>query len=57
MKFGKIIEGFALLPSVDINWLWFAGKRHYSLQFAWLWWYFSTFKEPQEIVDRYIGKI
>ena len=57
MKIGKIIEVFALLPSIDINWMWFAGERHYSLQFTWLWWYLSTYKTPQEIVDKYNDRI
>lgn len=57
MKIGKIIEGFSLLPSISINWITFAGERHYSLQFSWLWWYLSTYKTPQEIVDKYIDRI
>lgn len=57
MTVGKIIEGFELLPSISINWMTFAGERHYSLQFAWLWWYLSTYKTPQEIVDKYIDRI
>ena len=57
MKIGKIIEGFSLLSSISINWMTFAGERHYSLQFSWLWWYLSTYKTPQEIVDKYIDRI
>lgn len=57
MKIGKIIEGFSLLPSISINWMTFGGERHYSLQFAWLWWYLSTYKTPQELVDKYIDRI
>ena len=57
MKVGKLVESFALLPSISINWMWFDGERHYSVQFAWLWWYLSTYKTPQEIVDNYIDRI
>ena len=57
MKVGKLIESFVLLPSISIDWMWFNGERHYSVQFAWLWWYISTYKTPQELIDDYIEKI
>lgn len=57
MKVGRIIEGFCVLPSLSINWMYFCGERHYSIQFAWLWWYISTYKSQMEIVDREIKKI
>lgn len=58
MKIGRIIEGFCVLPSLSINWITFYGEeRHYSIQFAWLWWYISTYKSPLEILDREISKI
>lgn len=57
MKIGRIIEGFSVLPSLSINWITFCGERHYSIQFAWLWWYISTYKSQMEIVDREISKI
>lgn len=57
MKFGRIVGGFEILPRVSVNWMTFCGERHYSLQFAWLWWYVSTFRTQQQIVDRYIDNI
>ena len=57
MKVGKLAESFALLPSIGIDWMRFNGERHYSVQIAWLWWYISTYKTPQELIDDYIEKI
>ena len=58
MKFGKIIEGFCILTSIAINWMVFCGERHYSLQFAWLWWYIQFGADTQqEIVNKYINRI
>lgn len=57
MKVGKLIESFVPFPSISINWMWFAGEPHYSVQIAWLWWYISTYRSVDEIVDREIKKI
>ena len=42
-NYGKIIEGFALLPSISINWMKTSlkEKRCYNVQFAWLFWFFT----------------
>ena len=49
MTFGKIVEGFAFLPSLNLNWLVYKGRRFYHVQFAWLFWYVSIFgKEVHE---------
>lgn len=38
-SFGRIIEGFVILPSFNVNWLTHENKQHYELQFSWLFWY------------------
>lgn len=57
MKAGRLIESFTLLPSITINWMNWAGERHYSVQIAWLWWYINTYKSPDEIMNDYIKRI
>jgi len=49
MSYGWIIEGFAILPSLSINWMCVKEsndskklKKIYDIQIAWLWWYVST---------------
>lgn len=43
MKIERIIEGFCILPSLNINWLTDKdGKRIYDIQFAWLFWFITT---------------
>ena len=51
MRFGKITEGFALLPSIDINWYTWKGKRHYYVQFVWLFWALTTLKKFEWDLD------
>ena len=49
IDYGRIIEGFCLLPSINLNWAIFQENnklpgnynRYYDIQFAWLWWYFT----------------
>lgn len=56
IDYGRIIEGFCLLPSINLNWgrfedeIFLLGnglkskgkfKKYYDIQFAWLWWYFT----------------
>lgn len=47
-KFGKLIENFAILPSISINWMttnWVKSgeyKTIYDIQFSWFKWYIST---------------
>lgn len=48
---GTIIEGFEFIPSISLSWVTymknhrtkqrFVTKRHYFLQFAWLFWYIN----------------
>lgn len=39
---GWLVENFAILPSISYNWM-RTNKTGlcWSLQFAWLWWYFD----------------
>lgn len=39
IKFGKIIEGFSILPSINVNWMRTDKKTYYDLQFTWMFWY------------------
>lgn len=39
---GRIIEGFSIIPSININWMWVNDHtKIYDVQFAWLFWYFT----------------
>lgn len=48
ITFGRIIESFCILPSIDLTWATFKVKdklpgnyaKYYDLQFTWLFWYF-----------------
>ena len=58
MSYGWIVEGFAILPSLNINWIHVKESRDskkmkkiYDIQFAWLWWYIST-----NIINKYFKK-
>jgi len=49
MIYGWIVEGFSILPSLNVNWMHIKEsndskklKKIYDIQFAWLWWYIST---------------
>lgn len=46
ISYGWIIEGFCILPSISINWMWKRTgneyKRIYDLDFKWLLWYFTV---------------
>ncbi len=41
ISYGKIIEGFAFIPSISLNWATLRNKKYYDIQFAWLFWYFT----------------
>ena len=49
ISYGKIIEGFSIFPSINVNWATLQVNdklpgnynRYYDIQFAWLWWYFT----------------
>lgn len=45
MKIERIVEGFAFLPSIGLNWCTWKEKRHYYLTFQWLFWTYSTLKK------------
>ena len=36
---GKIVEGFDVLPSINISWLQTTTGIRWYVQFAWLFWY------------------
>lgn len=49
MNYGWIVEGFSILPSLNINWMHIRDekdskklKRIYDIQFDWFFWYIST---------------
>ena len=48
MKVDKLIESFAIFPSLNINWMttnWVKTgeyRKIYDIQFTWLFWYIST---------------
>lgn len=51
IKYGWLIEGFCILPTISINWMKSVRKHpnlvldkydtYYDIQFAWFWWYFT----------------
>jgi hypothetical protein len=45
MKIERIDEGFAILPSISLNWVTWHGERHYYLIFAWLFWLKNTLRK------------
>ena len=54
---GWIIEGFCILPSLNINWMttnWVRTgeyRKIYDVQFSWFFWYISTTN-----ISRYLKK-
>lgn len=44
VKFGKLIEQFAILPAINICSMQASNKRLYDVQFAWLFWYVTIGK-------------
>lgn len=44
IKFGKLIEQFAVLPAINVCSIQASGKRLYDVQFAWLFWYVTIGK-------------
>lgn len=49
MSYGWLVEGFSILPSLNINWMHVKESRDskkmkkiYDIQFTWFWWYIST---------------
>lgn len=39
ISYGKIVCGFAFLPSINLCWMPQSDGTYHDLQFAWLWWY------------------
>ncbi len=39
IKTGKLVECFAILPSLNLSWVRTTKMTIYILQFAWLYWY------------------
>lgn len=50
---GKILEGFCLLPSINITWMKITikGKKYYDIQFAWLFWFFTIGTIPKVLKE------
>lgn len=42
IKTGKLVECFAFLPSLHLNWVKTSKKIIYILQFGWLHWYIQV---------------
>ena len=48
IKVGRLVENFAILPSLSINWMttnWVRTgeyRKIYDVQFSWFFWYIST---------------
>lgn len=38
---GKIIEGFSILPYINVNWMTLSDGRYYDIQFGLFRWYFT----------------
>lgn len=41
IDYGRIVEGFAFIPSINLSWATLENKKYYNIQFAWLYWYFT----------------
>lgn len=41
ITYGKIIEGFSIIPNVNLLWITLKEGRYYDVQFSWLRWYFT----------------
>ena len=53
MKIERIIDGFCILPSLNINWMYDAGtkKNIYDIQFAWFYWFISTHNVAKKLKE------
>lgn len=52
VKFGRIIEGFSLLPCININWIRVENKTYHDVQFAWLFWYITIGQISKYLSER-----
>ena len=41
ITYGKIIEGFSIIPNVNLLWITLKEGRYYDVQFSWLRWYLN----------------
>lgn len=41
IDYGRFIEGFSVLPNIDISWMTLRDGRFYDIRFGWLFWYFT----------------
>lgn len=41
IDYGRIIEGFTFIPSINLSWATLENKKYYNIHFAWLYWYFT----------------
>lgn len=39
IKFGKLVQEFAILPAINVHTLQTSGERLYDVQFVWLRWF------------------
>ena len=42
IDYGRIIEGFVILPSFGLSWITLTDGCYYDLTFQWLFWYFTV---------------
>ena len=60
ITFGRIIEGFCILPSITLLWATLNVKdklpgnyaTYYDLQFSWLFWYFTIGQIRNKLKER-----
>ena len=60
ITFGRIIEGFCILPSISLLWATLNIKdklpgnyaTYYDLQFSWLFWYFTIGQIKNKLKER-----
>lgn len=41
IDYGRIIEGFTFIPTINLCWATLENKKYYDIQFVWLYWYFT----------------
>lgn len=45
MRFGRLVESFDFLPTINLGWYVWKGKRHFYWGVSWLFWYATTLDE------------
>lgn len=56
IKKGKMVECFAVTPTINVSWIKFPDTNVYYLQFAWLFWYIN-FAYKKSRWKRYYKKV